>query len=159
MNEEIKETTDESKIVINAELKRERTNLMNNAIHNKLLSIKDIDKTILLMLSATISVLISLSNKNINTSCSEIILFIITIILIAIAIMSGSINLFSYYKLCGNEEAFYKQSLVYLENNIKNKPEQPEQLPEIYHMVRYVFYIFSILSLISLITYAIIKVQ
>jgi len=56
----------------------------------------DFDKTIILMLSAIISVCISLYNKNTTIICnSEVTLFILTISFISISILIGSLKLFS----------------------------------------------------------------
>jgi len=144
-----------------------RINNLNNKLEiaskDKIFNITDFTKTILLMSSTILAVLISLYNKtsfNIFETCS----FVSTIVLFTLNILFGTIALYVGVASSIGTETLLINELVDFEKGAKlvtrgTIPETKENNPKIIYAVSWAtFKIISVLSLLSLVTYAIIKV-
>jgi len=131
---------------------------LKKVTNEKILHLIDFNKTILIMLSTVLSVLISFYNGNVIKNKLSIVIFIITIALFAISILFGSLYLYGFFKLKRKEEVYIVKLLEAEITGKETKGVEIMGVGEVYEWFGKLFYLFSILSLISLVTYSILKV-
>jgi len=125
--------------------------------NEKIALLIDFVKTILIMLSTVLSVIISFYNDNKSKNEIAVQLFVITIILFGISIILGSLYLYGFFKLKRKEEIYCGKQIDALYTNKIIKAEIIGAGKLFSYFGRF-FYISSILSIISLITYSVFKV-
>lgn len=134
---------------------------LQDASKNKLISVNDFIKTLLIMMSTVLSVLISLYPKSIAT-VNEKLTFLLTIFLFTISILFGGLGLYAYTDLLKKIEGYYKDKISNInEQNRQNESSSIDVLNanKFYTLCIKIFYCTSILSLFTLLSYSIIKVN
>jgi len=128
--------------------------------NEKITYIMDFNKTILLMLSTVLSVIISFyNNSNSNNNPITINVFIVTVIFFILSILFGSINLYGFFRLKRKEEIYCIKLLkAFKEGKSTDIGTEIIGSGVFFEISRILFYIFAILSLFSLATYSIFKV-
>lgn len=120
-------------------------------------AITDFIKTILLLLSTVLAVLITLYSK--STSCIEIVCFIITIILFALNILSGSLLLYANIDSLMKVEKLRSERFEEAKQGIQPATEGEYTESKSSHNYYWLcFRINSIASLVMIVVYSIVKV-
>lgn len=120
-------------------------------------AITDFIKTILLLLSTVLAVLITLYSK--STSCIEIVCFIITIILFALNILFGSLLLYADIDSLMNVEKLRSKRFGEAKQGIQPTSDgEYTESKSIHNYYWLCFKINSIVSLVMIVVYSIVKV-